>query len=235
MKNYFILILVVFLGFSLKSSAQEEVVIKNPVDSLYREDQLYINFSYKMMQNAPNGYKSKGYFSNRSLGFLRDIPLNKRRNIAIAPGVGYTFGKLNSNLVMVDNNIIQENNLPDSQVFIIDRANYDKNKLTYHSIDVPFELRWRTSVPDTHKFFRVYAGVKFSYILFNKVNFKGDDFSYKLSNIEAINKFQTSLYLSVGYNTWNIYTSYGLIPLIESKDSNVKMNSFNLGLAFYIL
>ena len=236
MKNYFILILVVFLGSSLKLSAQEEVVIKNPVDSLYREDQIYINLSYSMLQNSPSGYKSKGYFSNLGFGVLRDFPLNKRRNIAVAPGIGYTFGKLNSNLLFVDEAIIQSNNLPDQNVLVINRGSYDKNKLTYHSIDVPLELRWRTSVPETHKFFRVYAGVKFSYIFYNKVNFKGDDFSYKLSNAEAINNFQTSVYLSVGYNTWNIYSSYGITPLIESKDaSNIKMNAFNLGLVFYIL
>lgn len=236
MKKIFILFAILFIGVSYKLSAQEEIIINKPLDSLYREDQFYINLSYNMMQNAPDGYKHKGYFSNLGFGFLRDFPINKRRNIAIAPGVGYTFGRLNTNLVMVDNEIIQSNSLPEAYVFVTDRGSFDKNKFTYHSIDVPIEFRWRTSVPDTHRFFRVYAGIKFSYIFFNKVNFKGDDYSYKLSNLDVVNNFQTSVYLSLGYNTWNVYSSYGLTPLIESKDTNsIKMNAFNLGLIFYIL
>ena len=36
-------------------------------------------------------------------------------------------------------------------------------KLSY--IEIPFEIRWRTSKVHSHKFWRIYSGVKYSYLL----------------------------------------------------------------------
>ncbi|MBQ0117822.1 MAG: PorT family protein [Flavobacterium sp.] len=227
--SFFLLILSV-----MSMHAQEEVEIKNPVDSLYREDQFYINLSYNMMQNKPDGFKQRGFISNFGFGFLRDFPLNKRRNIAIAPGVGYTFSYIKSNLM-----VLPKDYVGDSNFTIVDEKGFNKNFLTMHSLDVPIELRWRTSVPESHKFLRIYTGVKFSYIFANNAKYKDSEMSYKVSDIPEINKFQYGIYVSAGYNTWNAYVYYGLNPLFKSVDlaqgTEVKLNALHLGLMFYIL
>lgn len=234
MKYLSFLFFLISLGSFNSLYAQEEVIIANPVDSLYREDQFYLNISYNMMQNKPADYQQRGYFSNLGFGFLRDIPLNKRRNVAVAPGIGYTYSRTNSNLfIQPENNLNLENN-----IVVVDRSSYDKNILTYHNLDIPIEFRWRTSVPETHKFFRIYAGVKFSYIFANQSNFKSPAQDVKVTGIKEIKNFQTGLYLALGYNTWNVYTYYGLTPLLETKNQSseqIKMNTFHIGLAFYIL
>lgn len=238
MKKTTLIIFFILMSLQHNLYAQEEVVIKNPVDSLYREDQFYINISYNRMQNTPYDYNQKGYFSNLGFGFLRDIPLNKRRNLAIAPGIGYSYNRVNSNLMILTEDLYSQTNLSDQNLAVIARGNYDKNMLTYQMLDVPIELRWRTSTPDSHKFFRVYTGVKLSYIFADKIKYKSSELNYKLSNIDEVKKFQTGIYLAVGYNTWNLYAYYGLTPLLQSKSNSgqeIKMNSLNLGLAFYIL
>jgi len=218
--------------------AQEELILENPVDSLYREDQFYINLSYSMMQNKPSGYTQSGYFSNVAVGFLRDFPLNKQRNIAIAPGIGYTFSHLKSNLLIIPDNLINDLSSTGSNLEVLNRSFSKNNNLRYHNIDIPIELRWRTSTPDSHKFFRIYAGVKFSYIFANKSVFKDGSTKYKVSNIDNLNKFQTGVYLSAGYNTWNAFAYYGLTSLFKDDTSNtssVRLNTLQLGLIFYIL
>ena len=231
--------LYVFLFFSvLTVKAQEELILENPVDSLYREDQFYINISYSMMQNKPAGYTQNGYFSNLAFGFLRDFPLNKRRNFAIAPGFGYTYSHLKSNLLIVPNTLVNDISNNDSHFEILPRNKANTNNMRYHSIDVPFEVRWRTSTPESHKFFRIYAGVKFSYIFADKSVYKDGSTKYKVSKIDDLNRFQTGIYLSAGYNTWNAYAYYGLTPLFKESKTNtepVKLNALHLGLIFYIL
>jgi hypothetical protein len=41
-----------------------------------------------------------------------------------------------------------------------------KNKFTV--IRVPLEFRWRSSTFESYKFWRIYGGVKFSYLLYDK-------------------------------------------------------------------
>ncbi|UYW01251.1 PorT family protein [Flavobacterium agricola] len=228
-----------FLLFSVFAlHAQEPIIIENPVDSLYREDQFYVNVSYSMMQNKPSGYKQRGYFSNFSFGFLRDFPLNKQRNIAIAPGFGYTYSHLKSNLLILPEDAIAGASTNGSQFEVLPIASSRRNNMQYHTIDVPIEFRWRTSTPESHKFFRVYAGLKFSYIFADKSVYEEGAVHYKVKNIDNLNRFQTGIYLAAGYNTWNAYAYYGLTPLFKSSATNpepIKLNALHVGLIFYIL
>ena len=57
-------------------------------DPKYREDQFYFGITHSILMNKPQGYKPNSFSTGISFGFLRDFPLNKRRNVAIAPGVG---------------------------------------------------------------------------------------------------------------------------------------------------
>jgi hypothetical protein len=91
MKLYFsILIFFVFFG----AFAQEESVVTKPVlDSLYREDQFYINFTFNKLQNL-SGLRQNKFSSGFSIGFLRDMPVNKNRTFAVAVGLGYSLNVL---------------------------------------------------------------------------------------------------------------------------------------------
>lgn len=236
LKQFLLYVILFFSVFSLK--AQEEIILENPIDSLYREDQFYINITYSMMQNKPAGYTQSGYFSNIAFGFLRDYPLNKRRNFAIAPGIGYTYSHLKSNLFVIPENRVDDLSTTRSNFEVLPRSMAKSNNMRYHNLDIPIEIRWRTSTAASHKFFRVYAGVKFSYIFADKSAFKDGSTKYTVSKINDLNRFQTGLYLSTGYNTWNAYVYYGLTPLFKESKTNtepVKLNALQLGLVFYIL
>ena len=116
---------------------------------------------------------------------------------------------------------------------------FKKNKFYTHTIDVPLEFRWRNATPESYKFWRIYGGVKVSYVFANASKFDGDLGRIRYTNIDAFNKFQYGATLSVGYNTWNFYMYYGLNTLFDnqklSDNSSLNMSAFKVGLMFYIL
>ena len=221
-----------FIFLSFFSVFSQSVPDFEAVDSLYREDQFYIGVTYNTLQNRPIGVTQNNFTPSFSIGILRDMPINKARNKAIAAGLGYSLNSYNQNL------LISENNGNRQYSVIQDGTLFDKNKLTLHSIDIPIEYRWRTSVPETHKFWRIYTGLKLSYLFNTQSNYEDSQTSYTVTGNPDINKFQYGTYLSVGYNTVNFNIYYGLYPIFKSAELNgraIEMNTLNFGFMFYIL
>ena len=221
-----------FIFLSFFSVFSQSVPDFEAVDSLYREDQFYIGVTYNTLQNRPIGVTQNNFTPSFSIGILRDMPINKARNKAIAAGLGYSLNSYNQNL------LISENNGNRQYSVIQDGTLFDKNKLTLHSIDIPIEYRWRTSVPETHKFWRIYTGLKLSYLFDTKSSYEDSQTSYSVTGNPDINKFQYGTYLSVGYNTVNFNIYYGLNPIFQSAELNgraIEMNTLNFGFMFYIL
>jgi len=231
-------LLILFFGLNLFSQEIEKEKKDYPapmvaVDSLYREDQFYAGFTYNLLLNRRAGVSQNKFSAGFTGGFLRDMPINKNRNVAIATGLGLTYNKYFQNLVISEVDGMAQYNLIESG------KSYRKNKFDQVFVDVPFEFRWRTSTPESHKFWRVYSGLKFSYLIAGKARYIDDESNIKVTNKVGFNKLQTGVYVSVGYNTWNFYAYYGITDLFKStaklNNQSVAMNSLNLGLMFYIL
>lgn len=227
----FFLLLVVATVFSQDVEAiQDSATVK--MDSLYREDQFYIGLTYNTLQQKPQGLSQSKFSVGLSAGFLRDMPINKNRTLAIASGLGFTYNNYIQNLAITGTG--------ETPVYtIIDGSTaYSKNKFTQLLIDVPIEFRWRTSTYESYKFWRIYGGVKFSYALYNKSLFTNDQNRTVITNNTDFNKLLYGIYLSTGYNTFNVYAYYGLNSIFKTAEINsekVNMKALNVGIIFYIL
>lgn len=225
-KIYFFLLFPLFL---LAQNPIEKTV--SVVDSLYREDQFYVSLSYNLLKNAPANFAQNGFSSGITFGFLRDMPINKKRTWAIATGLGYSYNNLKQNIQIEHNDALNTTNY--SYV-----SNSTNNKLVLHYIELPIEVRWRNSIPESHKFWRIYTGFKLSYLVASKSSFTTLTSAYTYKNNSDANKLIMGPYVSMGYNTINIYAYYALKPLFKNAfiaDEPLKINSFNLGFQFYIL
>lgn len=197
-------------------------------DPFYREDQFYIGITHSLLTNKPEGFSQQSISIGTNFGFLRDIPLNKQRTIAIAPGAGLAFYNLRHNLVLLDEQT--------SDFFIEDNVSKNVQKLTY--LEIPVEFRWRTSKVHSHKFWRVYTGIKYSYLLNSKLKYEGDFGTINQKKNDLLSKSNIGVYVSAGFNTWNFYAYYGFKPLYEKGKVNATgnyLNMINVGLMFYIL
>jgi hypothetical protein len=217
--------------FSQESETSKDVP-KVKIDSLYREDQFYFGFTYNSLQQKPAGLAQDKLSTGFSIGFLRDMPVNEKRTMAIAPGLGLSYTNFNQNLA-----ISLANGEPVYQVIDPNRT-FDKNKFSQLFVDLPIELRWRTSTYESHKFWRIYGGFKLSYLLYDKSVFSDAQGKVIITGNKDFNKVLYGVYISAGFNSVNVYGYYGLKSLFKSAKSNgeaIAMRSLNIGVVFYIL
>lgn len=233
-KIIFILSIIIGVSSSAQNKDAEQVEIDfKAVDSLYREDQFYFSVSYCLMRNKPDGFQQNKFSPGISFGFLRDMPVNKNRTIAFAAGIGYTLSTFNQNIYILQNE--ERNNYQ----IIPSEIAFNKDKFIFHTVDVPIEFRWRNSTPETTKFWRVYTGLKLSYLFYDEYKLETSVGNIKITNNKDLNPFQYGVYISAGWNTVNIYGFYSLNPFFKSgtniDGNSLDVNAIKFGLMFYIL
>ncbi len=202
------------------------------IDSLYREDQFYIGVTYNLLKNAPNDFANDKFSTGFSAGFLRDMPLNTNRNLAIAPGLGLTFNNYSQNI-----GITTANGVP-VYTILTDATSYSNNKFSQLLVDFPLEFRWRGSTFENHNFFRIHGGIKLSYLLYDRSVYRSGSVDSIITGNADFNKLLYGVYAAIGYGGVNLYIHYGLNPIFKTTQiagTKVDMKALNIGLIFYIL
>ena len=199
------------------------------VNKKYFEDQLYFGITNNVLINKPENVEQKGLSSATQIGVIKDISLNKRGNIALGIGLGYSFNTYKQNIKIPNNHIT-------SQSVILDK--FDFNRIETHSIEIPIEMRIRlTSTPTIYKFWRIYLGGKIGYIFSSRSLYKKGDVSIKTQNLSNLRKVQFGPQISVGYNALNIYAFYNMQrSFLEDIDNATisQINFLSFGLQFYL-
>jgi len=217
--------------------AQRENHLAFPeTDSLYREDQFYISATFHVIDERPQGVDQSGFSGGLHAGFIRDFPLNKQRNWALGLGLGYSINLYNHNLALSD--------VDDKTQFRLITPEDDKqiNRFQNQIIEIPFELRWRTSTPESYKFWRIYTGVRLGYMHSFSYQFENNSSSQKirLRNIDGLNRLRAGATLTFGFNTFNFHVYYALNPFFDDSVSVTDsqggfFSTIKIGLLFYIL
>lgn len=238
MKVRLYVVYVIFLCVVTTIYAQDEQVIKTlvpdstKVDNKYKEDQVYLGVTYNILLNRPADVKQNNLSRGVQLGVIKDMPLNKRRNIALGVGLGYAYNAYFNNLQFLER---------DGGTWyrvVPDSVNYSRNRIDAHLLEMPIELRWRSSTASSYRFWRIYAGLKLGYVLAGNYKFVGDN--REKFTASDMSRFQAGLHLSVGYNTWNFYAYYGLRRLFDSNavmetGESIDMHALKVGIIFYAL
>jgi len=217
-------VILLFLSFNSIQAQQDTIS-----DVKYLEDQFYVSLTYNMLTFKPSSILQNGFSGGFSAGFIKDIPLNEQRNIGFGIGLGYAYNTYIQNLKITKENRITLFNIA---------QDFTTNRLGISTLDVPIEFRWRNSTPQRYKFWRIYGGVKFSYLLVGKTKYSDLTETITTKNIPELNKFQYGLILATGYSTLNLYFYYGLKPFFKGVDFNgekLNLKDFNVGVKFYIM
>lgn len=234
-KMRFIQFILLFNLTSLSLLAQQPVVDSTFVDDKYREDQFYLSVTYNLLQSKPDDMSQRGFSSGFHFGFIRDMPINDERNIALGIGIGLSSNSYNQNMLISQD----ETNDYVYEIINEDEVSIDRNKITTYLVELPIEFRWRTSTASEYKFWRVYTGVKMGYVFMNSSKYKGSLGAIKSTNIDDINALQYGLTISAGYSTWNFHLYYGLNPIFKNSatinSEPIDASSIKIGLMFYIL
>lgn len=197
-------------------------------DPFYREDQFYVGLTHSVFMKTAADFSQQSVSLGSSFGFLRDFPINQQRTVSIAPGLGFALYNFKHNAALID---------PILNDITIDK-HFAKNVQKASYLEVPIEIRWRTSKVHSHKFWRIYTGIKYSYLLNSSSKYEGYFGKIEHKRNPLISKSNIGVYVSAGFNTWNFYAYYGLTPLYKKGTLNQdtsQLNVLNLGLMFYIL
>lgn len=228
---------VVFLFISLSGLAQKQTerVDLSTTDSLYREDQLYFGFHINLMNNIPEAFSQSGLSGGIMGGFIRDMPINKRRNWAIGLGAGLSANTYGHNLLITKD----ENSRGIFQILDRDVTEYSSNRFSTYIAEVPIQLRWRTSTPEDSSFYRIYAGFTLGYLYHFRTNFKSPEQSIRYSSISELNRWRTGVHISFGSNFVNFHVQYNFNSLfdaqIQNSQEDVGIEILKFGFIFYML
>ena len=234
-----IVLLLFTLGLSSLPGAlfsQETDELPIAIDSLYREDQIYVGFTYNLILGEPSEITTSQFSGGFHTGFIRDFPISEKRNIAIGLGLGWSIDTYGQNL------FIGEEEGTEETVFRIldrDRVDFDRNRFSTQSVDIPLQFRWRTSTPETYKFWRIYAGIRPSYVYYFKSVFEQQGNVVRQSDLSELERLRWGATFTFGYNTFNFYFYYSLNSFFNNEafveNDPVNVQAFQLGLMFFLL
>lgn len=217
-------------------AAQEDDGVEAVMDSLYREDQIYIGVTYNLLSGSPDNIAGSRFSGGFHTGFVRDFPLNQRRNVAVGIGLGWSYNSYGQNL------FIGEEAETEKTIFRIldeEELNFDTNRFSTQSIDIPLQFRWRTSTIESYKFWRVYAGFKPSYVYHFRSNFEQPGNIVRQTDVPEFNRFRLGATFTFGYNTFNFHFYYSLNSFFNDDalvDGNaLDMKTVQIGLMFFLL
>jgi len=224
-----------FIAFITSNGIAQDSIPKITGDLKYRDDQFYIGITYNIIASVPNGVNPDGLTGGVNFGFLRDMPINKNRNIAIAAGLGLAFDRYGQNL-FIDKDFEGKT----TYIVLDSDVSFKSNNFNTGILELPLELRWRSSTPTTYKFWRVYAGFRLGYTFWHESSYKDSTNSISHSDIEEYEKLRFATTLSLGFNKFNFYVNYSLNPFfnedaLTTDGELVGFKTLKLGLMFYIL
>ena len=202
-------------------------VTAQDITSKFREDQLYIGVAYPYFSTAPETLIQNKLSYAFSLGFVRDMPINKKRTLAIGLGIGWNISKWFTNTQFsVSTNRIS------AKTILVD---YQQNFLTMQSLEIPLEVRWRNTTATKHAFWRIHAGVSLHIPLSAKTLFTSIN---GVDNHDFLPTNRTFLRGNVhfGFNTWNISIAHDIEgwAVSDSPNGEFDIKSTKIGLIFYL-
>lgn len=230
------LLLILGITFLFPAYAQESYrEAPTGIDSLYREDQIYVGLTFNFVSDLPGSVTQSGFSGGFHLGFIRDFPINKRRNVALGAGLGWSVNSYGQELLIgkVTDGTTQFRDLNELNI------DYDTNRFSTQLVEVPLQFRWRTSTPESYKFWRIYTGVRLGYIYRFRSNFRYEGNQIEHSDVPELDRFRLGTTFSFGYNTFNFHVYYSLNPFFKNatldNQEEVGLNTIKVGLMFYIL
>jgi hypothetical protein len=212
--------------FGINYNAQVSI---DTIDLKYLEDQLYLSFHYNVLNKKNDGIAQRGFSGGIASGFIKDIPINERRNFGIGIGIGYAFN------VYVHNLKVEQVNKNTNFSIATD---YNTNRFQFQSVEFPFELRWRSSTASKYRFWRIYPGFKVSHLFSAKTKHKDVTGAVRTNNIPEIIPWQYGFTISIGYGTWNIHLYHGFTHFFDNAilgNDALQLKEMTIAIKFYVI
>ncbi len=221
MKSSVLVLFLSFLGFG--SLQAQENVDTNYYDPPRKLDRFIFQYGYAGWLEKPDGIELEPWSYNITVHYMQDIPFGES---AFAGAIGLGFASHNTfyNGLFVEDPDGEE---PTQLQPYPDGEEPDKNKLSANYLNVPVELRFRSSGSPA---FKISVGGEIGYMvnLHNKI-IDGEG-KRKFYGIDGVNPLRYGAKARIGYGRLNAYGYYALTPFFE-EGKGPELVPFALGLS----
>ncbi|MGF1558145.1 MAG: porin family protein [Flavobacteriaceae bacterium] len=226
--RYRFLLVLLMLPLLIVAQVERDSSYVNP---RYFEDQFYLGITYNFVLNQPDLVSQRNFSYGLQGGFIKDIPMNSKRTVALGVGLGLALNTYYTN--------IEASETANGINYAIGvTSGFKRSKLETHLVELPIEFRWRNSTAGDYKFWRIYTGVKLGYAFDSRSKLVADSINESFSNGD-VRKLQYGITFNFGYSSFNAHVYYSLTGLFSDNvalnGSDINMQPLHIGLIFYIL
>ncbi len=224
MKKYFFTILLSSISLCLfaqeagedktnSEKAKEAVAAMKPKSSGSR-DRLVVDLTFDQWLHNENGLKLKWHSRGFNTYFMYDIQLGKKKKLfSVAPGLGISTSSIFHNTFLVEDTVT-------GTELVVRNDNYKRNKLGLTYVDIPLELRFRSTPNAKNKSWKFALGFKAGVLIDSKTKVKQEDANgnmkiYKEKRYGDLNRFRYGATVRFGYGPFNFFGYYSLAKLFD--------------------
>jgi len=230
----FVLLLSIW-GGTWAQSAADSVLLPQKPGPKYLEDQIFFQFTYIILKNLYPGIVQQGFSNSVAFGFIRDIPVNRRRNIGFGAGFGYERSIYYQNL-----KIEADPETGEIRYTLLRPDSYRLNAFGIKRLVFPLEFRLRGSTAEKFKFWRFYGGITWAYTVGAFSDYENDRVSLRYRRLKHLpSRFQYGLHAYAGYADLNAYLYVGLndlfSPDVKIENRHVPLQDIRFGVMLTFL
>lgn len=190
---------------------------------------LQVSYSYLSLLNAPSELKTNWKSNAWAIQLMGQEDLGKKSHFSFGYGVGFSNFNYHNNL-----RITTTPSSGAQYYWLPADSNYTKNTFSTSFIDVPLELRYRSSATKNGRYFRLYFGALAGIRVNSKSHFVVGDYSVKHHNLSDLPRWHYGLYARTGFWVFNLYVCYNLNPTFAKTPASFTdlsgMHSLQVGL-----
>ena len=197
-------------------------------------DRIVVDITWTQWLESIEGVEQGIYSFGIGACWMKDIPLGKKSNVALAIGLGFDSHNFHHN------GEFEFTTLDDGSIYtdLVSRnssPSLAKNKYAVNYVDLPFELRLRTmnkTIEERMKYnFRFYLGFKAGVLVNDHLKIKDAVSKRKIFNLPNTMPYRYGPTLKVGFNKVSFVAFYSLTSLFKD-GKGVSITPINIELSW---
>ncbi len=229
MKKYLLLIIasvvIISTGVAQNTPSDSQTETLKAKKTTSKQERFIFNFMLDSWLKQPSNIKTNWLKSRGFEFYLMKDKAFANGHIGFGYGLGFSFTDVNSNTRF---DIINGNTIMNP---IADGIVYSQNKLSTNFIEVPLELRFRTSKNNNGKRLKMAVGVKASYLLQDHLKYEDPALKVKTFDMQNLSPFRFVYEGRIGFGSFSLCGYYGINNLFK-KDKGTAAIPFGLGITF---
>lgn len=188
---------------------------------------MVLELTFDNWDKTPEGIELKGGRSRGVNIMFTDEAQFAKGHMAFAWGIGFSSQNFHTN-----GQYYQDNNADTSGFTPYpDSVKYDLNKLSLNYIDIPLELRFRTSADTKGRHLKLALGFKLGVLVNAHTKFDDGDIKYKTYHLDNIPDLHYGLTARLGFGRIGV-SYFRSLTMLFADGEGMEITPYSIGISF---